>query len=379
MDTPGCPSHLFQALRENAEFRMLFADRVQRHLFNGGALTAENAAARYQSLTDFIDQAVLAESARWGDAVREDPYTRDGEWAAERDAMLYDYFPNRGTILLRQLREAGLYPAVAAPVFYVGGTRQYGGSIAAGEELSIITERTGDSTALAAVETAAIWYTLDGSDPRQPAATEQTALVPRGAEWQYLDDGSDQGSAWRTGPISWPVGPAELGYGDGDERTVVAQGAITTYFRRAFVVDDPSQYNSLVLRLVRDDGVVVYLNGEEIARSNMPDDVPVVYDTPALDAAETEATWFEFPVDSSGLLQRGENVLAAEVHQWSTTSSDVSFDLELLSGSTPGISPSAVEYTTPITLRDTAQVRARVFSDGGWSALTEATFVVTSE
>ncbi|MBN1648782.1 MAG: chitobiase/beta-hexosaminidase C-terminal domain-containing protein, partial [Spirochaetales bacterium] len=371
IDTPGCPSRLFQALRGNAEFRMLFADRVQRHLFNDGALTAVNAAARYRSLTDLIYQAVAAESARWGDAVNEIPYTRDREWAAERDALLYDYFPKRTEILLGQLIDAGLFPEVSAPVFYINGSHQHGGPVSNGDILSI------------SAASGTIWYTLDNSDPRLSAENGRIVLIPRGAEWQFLDDGSDQGSEWRSAPVDWPVGPAELGYGDGDERTIVNRvpsgspdggSAITAYFRHSFVVDDAQEYDSLILRLVRDDGAVVYLNGHEIARSNMPAEVPVLFDTPAFDAAGTESAWFEFFIDPSGLLVDGENIMAVEIHQWSPTSSDISFDLELLSESGVLLNPSAMQYTTPVTLNNTTPVKARVLDDGVWSALTEAAF-----
>jgi len=371
MDNPGCPSRLFQALRENPEFRMLFADRVQKHLFGDGALTPENAAARYESLTDGIEAAVIAESARWGDAVRESPYLRDTEWVTERETMLHDYFPRRGAILLSQLRDAGLFPDVSAPVLQIHGSNQYGGSIDEGDAVSM------------SAPSGSIWYTLDGSDPRLPATIGGTALIPRGAEWQFLDDGSDQGTSWRTGPVRWPSGVAQLGYGDGDERTVVnccpqagpsGGNAITTYFRHTFVVDHALDYESLVLRLMRDDGAVVYLNGHEIARSSMPDDTPIDFNTLAMDSAETESTWFEYAIDPRGLLRDGENVLAVEIHQWSLTSSDISFDLELLSGDTVAINPSAREYTNPVELNTTTRVKARTLDNGTWSALTDGTF-----
>jgi hypothetical protein len=70
--------------------------------------------------------------------------------------------------------------------------------------------------------------------------------------------------------------PAQLGYGDGDETTVVSYGPdpakkyITTYYPQAFTVTDPREFASLTLRLQRDDGAVVYLNGTEVVRSNMP-------------------------------------------------------------------------------------------------------------
>lgn len=358
MNAPGCPSQLFQALRENVEFRMLFADRVQRHLFGDGALTPDNAAARYRELTGTIDRAVVAESARWGDAVRVTPYTRDNEWVEERDALLHGYFPRRGTILLRQLRNGGLFPVVDAPEFLINGA--------------------GDMLSMAAVS-GTIYYTLDGSDPRLPAEPDQTVLVPKGAEWQFLDDGSDQGTSWRTGEVAWPYGSAQLGYGDGDEQTVVSRGSvaqapITTYFRNTFAARDTSERGALMLRLLRDDGAVIYLNGEEVVRSNMAPDEPVYFDTLAHDSAETESSWFEYSVDASGLLSEGENVLAVEIHQWITTSSDISFDLELVSGSPGAISPNAKAYSDAIPLNRATRIKARALAGSTWSALAETTF-----
>src|SRR5437867_7819065 len=104
-------------------------------------------------------------------------------------------------------------------------------------------------------------------------------LVPTGSVWKYLDNGSNQGTAWRAAAFndaSWASGPAQLGYGDGDEATVVSYGPsstnkyVTTYFRRAFNVADPSIYAGMTVNLLQDDGAVIYLNGKEVFRSNMP-------------------------------------------------------------------------------------------------------------
>jgi hypothetical protein len=104
-------------------------------------------------------------------------------------------------------------------------------------------------------------------------------LVPTTAVWRYLDNGSNQGTVWRSTTFSdatWKSGAAELGYGDGDEATTVSYGPsssakfITTYFRRAFSVTNASAFTNLSLRVIRDDGVVVYLNNTEVFRSNMP-------------------------------------------------------------------------------------------------------------
>ena len=105
-----------------------------------------------------------------------------------------------------------------------------------------------------------------------------TTLVNSNTTWRYLEDGSDQGTAWRTNGFNvtpWSIGSAELGYGDGDEATTVRSNRlngtriVTTYFRKTFGVGNPANYSNLVVRLKRDDGGVVYLNGVEIFRSNM--------------------------------------------------------------------------------------------------------------
>ncbi|HEX9793639.1 MAG TPA: metallophosphoesterase family protein [Planctomycetota bacterium] len=170
------------------------------------------------------------------------------------------------------------------------------------------------------------------------AAPVPAQLIAAGATWKYLDDGSDQGTAWRDlvfHDLSWAAGPAQLGYGDGDEATVVSYGGnannkfTTTYFRHGFDVAAPASVTTLDLGLVRDDGAVVYLNGTEVARSNMPGGA-VDYLTFASStiggADESAVTWF---VIDPALLLPGRNVVAVEIHQRNLTSSDISFDLEL--------------------------------------------------
>ena len=161
-------------------------------------------------------------------------------------------------------------------------------------------------------------------------ALADTHLVPAGATWRYLDDGSDQGTAWRESDFedsAWSSGPAELGFEEGDEATLIQSGHITYYFRHAFSVDDPAQYDSLRLYLKRDDGAVVYLNGTEVARDNLPEG-EITSATLAENADDDGNNFHEFTVDSVDLAE-GENLLAVEVHQVSATSSDVSFDLRL--------------------------------------------------
>jgi hypothetical protein len=164
-------------------------------------------------------------------------------------------------------------------------------------------------------------------------------LIPVGAVWKYLDNGSNQGTNWRTVGFNdggWASGSAELGYGDNDEATVVSYGSnsslkhITTYFRRAFNVTNAAAVTELTLRLLRDDGAVVYLNGVEVYRTNMPSG-SISYTTLASSALgePAEETFVSTSFSPTGL-QTGNNVVAVEIHQANQTSSDISFNLELL-------------------------------------------------
>jgi hypothetical protein len=151
------PSGLHTALIANAEYKLAFADRVQKHLFNGGALTPGPCAARWMNRANQIDVAILAESARWGDYRRDvhqyqtapyELYTRNNQWLTEQNRLLTSYFPGRTATVLSQLQAAGLYPSVAAPTF-----NQFGGRVARGFNLTMSAPNP-------------IYYTTNGADPR---------------------------------------------------------------------------------------------------------------------------------------------------------------------------------------------------------------------
>ena len=165
---------------------------------------------------------------------------------------------------------------------------------------------------------------------------ESPEFIKKGAIWKYLDNGSNQGTAWRSTTFNhgaWKSGAAQLGYGDNDENTVVSYGNdssmkyITTYFRYQFNVKDPSRYQNLSLNLLRDDGAVIYLNGVEILRDNMPEG-SISYQTLASSTIgdEAEEGYTSYTLPRSALVS-GTNTIAVEVHQSSEDSSDISFDL----------------------------------------------------
>lgn len=177
-----------------------------------------------------------------------------------------------------------------------------------------------------------------GVSPAVPINIGTFTMVSTGSVWKYLDTGVEALSGWRVAGFNdaaWQQGPAQLGFGDGDEATVVNGGPstnrfMTTYFRHKWIVPDRTLVSGLLLRLLRDDGAVVYLNGVEVHRSNMPVGA-VTNGTPALTAvADAGETNFVAASFGSTLLRNGTNVLAVEIHQSAPTSSDLSFDLQLL-------------------------------------------------
>jgi len=177
-----------------------------------------------------------------------------------------------------------------------------------------------------------------------PTGTE-VDYVPAGFVWRYNDTGSDPGTQWRNlvyDDSVWGNGPAQLGYGDGDEATVIESGPqggahhVTSYFRRRFTAANPLVMTNLSAWLLHDDGAVVYLNGVEVARINMPAG-PIGNNTLASGVSQDNAT-ATFTLDPA-LLLAGDNLVAVEVHQSDVTSSDVSFDFRLTGTAGPGLWP----------------------------------------
>ncbi|HWN96142.1 MAG TPA: fibronectin type III domain-containing protein, partial [Methylomirabilota bacterium] len=185
-------------------------------------------------------------------------------------------------------------------------------------------------------------------------------LIASNSVWKYLDTGVNQGTAWRSpsfNDTAWAAGAAELGYGDGGEATVVSFGPnssakyITTYFRKSFSVADPAAYTNLLLRLVRDDGAVVYVNGVEVFRSNLPSGT-IAFNTlaPTAIANADESTYLSANISPVNLVA-GNNVVAVEMHQNAGNSSDISFNLQLIA---TGPGTSSGDTSAPAAITDFA-------------------------
>jgi len=181
-------------------------------------------------------------------------------------------------------------------------------------------------------------------------------LLPRGAVWKYLDDGSDPGGAWMTAGFndtSWAQGPGTLGYNNNTNNAAgTAAGAntlasfgldpnnkpITLWCRKSFVVTDAASLIDFAIAANYDDGMIVYLNGVEIARAHMPSGA-VNYDTLAVTHEGDYGLPFLFndanivvadPSIIAAALVEGNNLLAVQVHQSAANSSDASFNLALV-------------------------------------------------
>ena len=199
--------------------------------------------------------------------------------------------------------------------------------------------------------------------PPPPPPGGTVNYIASGGTWKYLDNGSNQGTAWRATSFNdsiWASGASQLGYGDGDEATVVSYGSsssgkfITTYFRKAFDVADPAAVSELDFRLIRDDGAVVYLNGVEVFRSNMPTGT-ISYTTRASSAlgGTAENAWLSGTLNPA-LLVAGKNVIAVEIHQDGPTSSDISFNFELTGTASEQAPPASEAPAAPSAASATA-------------------------
>ncbi len=183
-DTYG-PTAIHQRLMASAEYRLSFADAIQKHIFNNGLLSTQGLRDAFnRRFAEIEPWGVRGESARWGDnRVDASPYTYLSSWATEKSRILNVILPARGSTAaspastaLNQMKSVGLYPATAAPEFRNNSTNtlQHGGIVPAGFTLRIHNPVGGASV---------VYYTLDGTDPRTlwtgtPSAAAQTYSAP---------------------------------------------------------------------------------------------------------------------------------------------------------------------------------------------------------
>jgi hypothetical protein len=213
-----------------------------------------------------------------------------------------------------------------------------------------------------------------------------TTLIARESLWRYWDNADAPGPLWKTAAFAdggWPLKPAQFGYGEADEATSVSPGSnprITThYFRRKFHVPRAADCTNLLAEVLRDDGIVVHINGHEVFRMNLPSGEISHFTYASAQVTGTNENFY-FPTNfSSSVLVDGENTIAVELHQ-TENPTDASFDMSLV-----GIGPRQIEEQPPsliaersataVTLRwqgaDTVLEQLRLPA-GSWEPLTNA-------
>jgi len=180
-------ARVFNSAKDSPAFLRLLADRAYRHLFNGGAMSDAAMRARFAAITDTIRDAVVAESARWGDTLGPDgepTYTRDEHWQDEVD-KLDGLMVDRAERMIAALRDEDYYPSIDPPVL-----SQHGGDVAPTFLLTLTNPNGAGS----------IRFTLDGSDPSDGGASSYTGPIPitesllvrtralRNGEWSALSE-----------------------------------------------------------------------------------------------------------------------------------------------------------------------------------------------
>lgn len=160
--------------------------------------------------------------------------------------------------------------------------------------------------------------------------TIATEYVKPTDSWQYYDRTKPLPHSWHLPSFDaskWPTGSAPLGYGENDEHSLIKRHGQKTphYFRKQFEVIDLATIEQLHLSFLIDDGAIFYLNGKEVFRANLPDELST--ESLAIDTF-IEHVWLSKVIDKS-LLKQGANTLAVAVYQISENSSDLSFAASL--------------------------------------------------
>lgn len=159
----------------------------------------------------------------------------------------------------------------------------------------------------------------------------QTLLFDKGASWSYKDNNQAQPDAWKSKTYdvsSWATGNGPLGYGD-PVTTTINSGLTTAYFAKDFTVDVSTLSDNMELGVMRDDGIIVYLNGEEVVRDNMPAGTITfnTFSSTTIDGA-AENVYNIFSIPKSKFVN-GVNRISVELHNRSVTSSDLRIDAYL--------------------------------------------------
>lgn len=165
---------------------------------------------------------------------------------------------------------------------------------------------------------------ISGSDP---------LFFNAGSSWRYWNSSTNPGATWNTvgfNDASWSIGTGHMGFGQGDEETLLSSGLISYYFRKKVTVADVNQLNDIYMHIIHDEGAVIYINGVEVARSEMMPLGTISHTTAARQTinGDLENSFFTYKIDKSYFIT-GENTIAISVRNRSASEGDVSFDCSI--------------------------------------------------
>ncbi|MFN0126130.1 MAG: lamin tail domain-containing protein [Verrucomicrobiales bacterium] len=389
------PQFFHQDLSASPEYRIQFADHIYRHFFNNGPLTAARNQARLDRRASEVEPAIMAESARWGDA-KTSPARNASHWRSARTATR-TWFNSRSTQFVSEAKTRGFFPTIDPPVF-----NQRGGHVDPGFNVVLTNPNAAGGT---------VYYTTDGSDPRPVGGGFlPTVLIPEGANVSYLvpsttNGGSTLAAANWTGLASppnaanWSAGQMGLGFNPTGRPSTTnftpfiktdvkaamqpvdggANGSVYVRLPFSLTQTQIDAIDNLRLRVRYDDAYIAYLNGREVGRKVVSaNHVPSWNSVSGTSHTDAASIVFEdLSVGNAATsLVAGDNVLAFHVMNQAASNSDLLFSVEVVYDTLSGAAGPA--YTTPIALSAGTTIKTRVLNGMTWSALNEATFFTTA-
>lgn len=408
------PAGLYHSLRNSAAFRLHYADRIQKHFSQGGALSTEVSQQRWMTRANEIETAIIAESARWGDARKGETVRVDSDgplvivpkltvdtWRAERDKVHDNYFSGIHSRYLQYFADEELLPPLGAPLF-----NRQGGVVPPGFRV---------------VMNSVVNKPFFGVQVHLPEFSPATAFVPLDDKLDATNRGSPAWTLPGFNDSSWLIGNGGVGFerrsgsplepfvgldlwdlpaGQGtDPDKDGAANSSSFYTRFEFTVHDDLQFgdfDQMLLMMRYDDGFVAYLNGFEIARTDSLPQMPRWNSIAGMRHDARDIGTFDVTPHTHRLRIGETNVLAIHALNESLRSTDILVSPTLTIGSQPDgmpvvyytvdgsdphtadgmVSPSALRFDGNLRLDASITINARSLLANVWSALQEAVFLI---
>lgn len=252
-------------------------------------------------------------------------------------------FPNNAATVAVDIKSYGNLPASSYTVSYsVNGTliATEPGTVTLnlGETTTFTFAQTYDLSPLGtSAITAEVTILNDENNANNTASKSVTVVTEieplfftQGSSWRYWNSTTNPGNTWNTigfNDNSWHVGLGQFGFGEGDEQTVLNTALISSYFRKTVSISDINQLNEVYLHMIHDDGALVYINGQEVVRTELIPLGTVSHTTTARQTMNSsiENDYFTYKIDPSYFVD-GNNTIAVVLKNRYASEEDMSFD-----------------------------------------------------